>query len=108
MEKNGSYPYTYQAIVNIIDEDDSIQVSYFADTICGLVTFLNKRGEEPGRTKIFEIYQGEETLIPDHCYLGEDGRWLSRQQLCHPMTSRYGEPSMEGSCPFRGRSHNVI
>jgi len=35
MGDSSTYPYTYQAVVNILDEDDSIQVSYFADTICG-------------------------------------------------------------------------
>ncbi|HHJ16846.1 MAG TPA: hypothetical protein ENJ80_09135 [Gammaproteobacteria bacterium] len=108
MGNNETYPYTYQAIVNIIDEDDSIQVSYFADTICGLVAYLKKRSEDPGRTRIFEIYQGKETQVPDRCYLGDDGDWLSRQALCYPMTTRYGEPGKEGSCPFQGRSHSVI
>ena len=108
VDDNSTYPYTYQAVVNILDEDDSIQVSYFADTICGLVAFLKKRREDPGRTKIFEIYRGQETPVPSRCYLGDDGRWLSRQELCHPMSSRYGEPGKEGSCPFHGRSHNVM
>ena len=108
MDDSATYPYTYQAVVNILDEDDSIQVSYFADTICGLVAFLKKRDEYPERTKIFEIYQGQETRVPDRCYLGEDGGWLTRQELCYPMTTRYGEPGKEGSCPFRGRSHSVI
>jgi len=106
---NNTYPYTYQAIVNILDEaDDSMQVSYFADTICGLVAFLKKRHEDPSRTKILEIYQGEETPVPGRCYLRDDGSWLSRQELCYPMSSRYGEPGREGSCPFRGKSHAVI
>jgi len=108
VDDNNTYPYTYQAVVNILDEDDSIQVSYFADTICGLIAFLKKRGEDPGRTKVFEIYQGQETLIPSRCYLGEGGLWYSRQELCHPMSSRYGKPGREGSCPFQGRSHSVI
>lgn len=107
-DDNNTFPYTYQAVVNILDEDDSIQVSYFADTICGLITFLNKRRENPGRTRVFEIYRGQETLIPSQCYLRADGCWCSRHELCHPMTSRYGKPGREGSCPFQGRSHNVI
>lgn len=109
VDANDTYPYTYQAVVNILDdEDDSIQVSYFADTICGLIIFLKNRNENPDRIKVFEIYRGQETLIPSRCYLGEDGGWYSRQELCHPMSSRYGEPGREGSCPFQGRSHHVI
>ena len=64
VDDNSTYPYTYQAVVNILDEDDSIQVSYFADTICGLVAVLIKRREDPGRTKIFEIYRGRKRLSP--------------------------------------------
>ncbi len=106
--KNNTYPYTYQAVINILGEDDSIKMSYFADTICGLVEFLKKRQEDPGLTEIFEIYQGKQTTIPSQCYLGGDGHWFSRQELCHPMSSRYGEPGSEGSCPFRDRSYAVI
>lgn len=63
-DDNSTYPYTYQAVVNILDEDGSIQVSYFADTIYGLVAFLKKRREDAGRTKIFEIYRGRKRLSP--------------------------------------------
>ena len=108
VNNSNTYPYTYQAVINILDGDDSIQVSHFADTICGLITFLKMRGEDPGRTKIYEIYQGQKTLVPIQCYLGEGGLCYSRQELCHPMSSRYGEPGREGSCPFQGRSHSVI
>ncbi|MFQ5644956.1 MAG: hypothetical protein ACE5FQ_14860, partial [Thiogranum sp.] len=85
---NGAYPYTYQAVVKLLDEDDSIRVSYFADTICGLVEFLRQRGEDPGRTEILEIYREQETTVPARCYLGDDGRWLCRAELCYPMTTR--------------------
>ena len=68
-DDNSTYPYTYQAVVNILDEDDSIQVSFFGDTICGLVAFPEHRGEDPGRTKIYEIYQGQETPVPGHSFI---------------------------------------
>jgi len=108
VDDSDTYPYTYQAVVNVLDADDSILVSYFADTICGLITFLKKRREDPGRTRIFEIYRGQETLIPSQCYLGEHGHWFSRHELCQPMSSRYGESGREGNCPFQGRDHSVI
>ena len=102
------YPYTYQAVVNILGgANDELQVSYFADTICGLVNRLKKHRENPGSARLYEIYRGRETLIPSWCYIDKDGKWLSRQALCYPMTTRYGEAGREGSCPFRYRSHIV-
>ena len=103
-----TYPYTYQAVINILGGGkDELQVSYFADTICGLVNHLKKHREDPGSAKLFEIYRGRETLIPSWCYIGKDGKWMTRRELCFPMTTRYGEPGREGSCPFRFRSHIV-
>ena len=103
-----TYPYTYQAVINILGgSNDELRVSYFADTICGLVNHLKKHREDPSSARLFEIYQGRQTLIPSWCYIGGDGKWMTRAQLCHPMTKRYGEPSKEGSCPFRFRSHIV-
>lgn len=102
------YPYTYQAVINILGgTNDELQVSYFADTICGLVNHLKKHREDPASARLFEVYRGRETLIPSWCYIGKDGKWLPRRALCYPMTTRYGEPSREGSCPFRYRSHIV-
>jgi hypothetical protein len=100
-------PYTYEAVVNVLEDDDSMQVCYFADTICGLTDDLARRRENPRSVAIFEIFQGKKTLIPQTCYLSEDGEWLPRSALCCPMTSRYGEPSHEGNCPFRDRSTAV-
>ncbi len=97
-------PYTYEAVVNVLEDDDSMQVSYFADTICGLTDALARRRKNPRSVAIFEIFQGDKTLVPKTCYLSEDGEWLPRSALCHPMTTRYGEPSNEGNCPFCDRT----
>ncbi len=100
-------PYAYEAVINVLEDDDSMQVCYFSDTICGLTDGLARRRKNPRLVTIFEIFQGNRTLIPKDCYLGKDNEWLPRSALCHPMTSRYGEPSSQGSCPFCDRSATV-
>ncbi len=100
-------PYTYQAIINVVEDDDSIQVSYLADKICTLTNFLKKRHITPETVTLFEIFNGKETLISKECYMTEDGQWFSKSQLCQPMTGRYGEPKNEHNCQFRDRNNQV-
>jgi hypothetical protein len=100
-------PYAYEAVIYPLGEDDSIRVSYVADTICGLVNFLKKRREDPEGIKLFEVFRGKEVPIPEKCYLGEDGKWLPRRKLCNPMTRRYGEQMNETNCRFRDRNDAV-
>jgi len=106
--QSSSLPYIYQAVVNLIEGDDSLKVSFFSDTICGLVGYLKKHQDDPGSTTLYEIYKGQEKQIPHACYLDEEGHWLCRNALCFPMTVRYGNPKNACNCPFRGRSHAVI
>jgi len=100
-------PYSYQAIINVVADDDSIQVSYLADKICTLTNYLRKCQVTPESITIFEVYEGKETLIPKDCYTSEDGKWSPRAKLCAPMTSRYGEPNDELTCQFRDRNNRI-
>ncbi|MDM8561080.1 hypothetical protein [Candidatus Parabeggiatoa sp. HSG14] len=100
-------PYTYQAVVNVVADDDSIQISYLADRICTLTNFLKKQHIAPDSVTIFEVYNGKETLISKELYMSEEGIWLPKTNLCHPMTSRYGEPKDEHTCQFRDRTNRI-
>jgi hypothetical protein len=100
-------PYSYQAIIKVVEDDDSIQISYLADKICTLTNFLKKRQVAPETITIFEVYNGEETLIPKDCYMTEEGEWFPKTKLCSPMTSRYGEPKNDQTCQFRDRNNRV-
>ena len=42
-----SLPYTYMARVPVIEGDDELFSHYFADTICGLVEYLDKNDIKP-------------------------------------------------------------
>ena len=100
-------PYTYQAVVNVVEDDNSIQISYFADRICAPTNFLKKQQITPDTVTIFETYSGKETLIPKEFYMTEDGKWFPKVKLCQPMTGRYGEPKDEHTCQFRDRTNQI-
>ena len=105
---NKKIPYTYQAIINVVEDDESLQISYFADRICVLTNFLKKQQITPENVTILETYSGKETVIPPKDYMTiEDGKWLPKSKLCHPMTSRYGEPENEHNCQFRDRNTSI-
>ncbi len=100
-------PYTYQAIINVVEDEDSIKVSYLADKICTLTNFLKKRQVDPKTVTVFEVYNGKETLVPQDCYMTEEGKWFPKTKLCSPMTSRYGEAKDEHTCQFRDRNNRI-
>jgi len=100
-------PFAYEAIVDVLEDDTSLRVSYLSDTVCGLTDFLIKRGEDPGSVQLFELFRGQQTAIPNNCYLGENGDWLPRAALCKPMTARYNETGQPNNCPFCDRKEPV-
>ena len=100
-------PYTYQAVIKAIEDDDSVQISYMADKICTLTNFLKKRQITPDTVTIYEVFNGEETLIAKDCYMTKDGNWFTKTMLCNPMTSRYGDAKTEHNCQFRDRNNRV-
>ena len=100
-------PYAYEAVIYPLKEDDSIRISYVADTICALINFLKKCTEDPAGIKLFEVFRDKEVPIPETCYLGKNGGWLPKRQLCYPMTKRYGEPMNATNCRFCDRDDTV-
>ncbi len=104
---NKTVPYTYQAVVKVVEDDDSIQIVYFADRICSLTNFLKKQQISPDTVTIYETYDGKETMVPEELYMNKEGKWLPKKDLCHPMTGRYGEPKDEHNCQFRDRTNRI-
>jgi len=100
-------PFAYEAIVNVLEDDCTLRVSYLSGTVCGLTAFLEKQGQSPDGVNLFELFCGKQALIPRDCYLDADGAWLSRAALCDPMTQRYNETGHPGNCPFCDRNTPV-
>ncbi len=100
-------PYTYEARVPAIDNDELVN-SYFADTICGLVDYLEAAGITPDRVEILEIYEGREAVIPPDLYRRDAETWRKRPDICRTFSEHYPGHIAEGRCSFRDRDRMGI
>ena len=95
-------PYTYEARVPILEGDDVFN-SYFADTICGLIEYLNEKNIQPNDATIFEIYQEQEFPIDARLYTNSENTWLFKPDICCSFQKHYKGHIQEGKCTFRDR-----
>jgi hypothetical protein len=86
-----SLPYTYVARVNVVDGDDELSSAYFADTICGLIDYLDANNIEPGDTRLFGLYVDREIPLDITYCTDTQGRWLERPDICHSLEAHYKE-----------------
>ena len=102
---NDDIPYTYEARVKILDGEE--YNSFYADTICALVEFIENKKIKPDGVDLYEIFKDRENkLCRDYC-VGEDGAWLSRKQLCVSFTERYPGHIHADCCTFEDRERDV-
>jgi hypothetical protein len=80
-----SLPYTYMAKEAIIEGDDDLFSYYYADTLCGLVEYLDKEGIFPNDVEIFGLYRGEEKKLDKNIFLDRYKRWLFRPEICRAL-----------------------
>lgn len=100
-----SLPYTYEARVDILHVETGEQIHdyYYADTLCGLVEYLDENLIDPEDTELYEIYQnGEKKIINSYC-LDKNGRWLSRPQICASLRGNYVGHIDQHSCSYQDR-----
>ena len=108
-------PYTYMAKVPIIEGDDDLAQYYFADTICGLVEYLDEHKIEPAEVEIYGCYQKKEIPLDNDPLLTEDGKWLQRPELCRKledyfqktMDERYRGHEAHSDCSFDDRNREA-
>ena len=84
-----SLPYTYTAKVQIIEEDPELVSTYFADTICGLVEYLDKQKISPKEVELFGIYRKEEINLDKSILLDSNGNWLLRPEICNSLEAHF-------------------
>ena len=99
-------PYTYEARIKIIDGDEFY--SFYADTICALVEHLDKKKIEPDGVEIYEIFKDKENKLDREYCISEDGKWLSRKELCVSFTERYPGHIHENCCTFDDRERDIV
>ena len=80
-----SLPYTYLAKAPIIEEDPELVSHYFADTICGLVEYLDKQKISPEEVELFGIYKKDEIKLDKKILLDDRGNWLLRPEICNAL-----------------------
>ncbi len=106
-----SIPYTYAAKIWVVPEDDSLVNHYFADTICGLIEYLDENNFEPDEVDLFGCYLKKEIPIDkSHC-LDSSGNWLKRPDICKSleehfkltMEEQYKGHIEAGECSFDDR-----
>ena len=104
-------PYTYKARVTPVEGVDDIFDDCYADTICGLIEYLEINGIEPGNVRLFGMYRSQEIPLDIRYCLGPDGAWLDRPDICHSLEEHFHATLEEqyrghiehGSCSFEDR-----
>jgi hypothetical protein len=84
-----SLPYTYMARIPAFDGDSEFYAHYFADTICGLIEYLEESGINSSDAELFGIYLKEEILLDKKYCTSENGKWLHRPEICKSLEKHY-------------------
>ena len=104
-------PYTYMARVQIISNDSGIYNYYYADTICGLIEYLDEKEIEPQESEIFGVYLKYEVQLEIKYCTDKHGNWLKKPFICNALEKHFKETLEErykghvvsGSCSFEDR-----
>ncbi|MBE0642680.1 MAG: hypothetical protein IH600_01210 [Bacteroidetes bacterium] len=86
-----SLPYTYVARVRIIDGNSDLTNAFFADTICGLIDYLDTNNIEPREVELCGLYLDREIPLDVKYCIDEQGHWLERPDICHSLEQHYKE-----------------
>lgn len=97
-----SIPYTYEARIRIVEGSEDYN-SYFADTICGLVEYLDQNGIKPGEMQIIEVYQEREVPLDVKLLTSAEHQWLFKPDICRSFEQHYKGHIRESSCTFDDR-----
>ena len=107
-----SLPYTYMAKVATVDGIEDLHSYYFADTICGLIEYLDNHQIRPQEVELFGFYRKTEIPLEVEYCIDPDQNWLERPKICQSLESRYIKTLEDrykghvekGSCLFEDRN----
>lgn len=102
---DASLPYTYEARIRMFEEGDEYK-SYFSDTICGLIEYLDRKRIPPDGVAIFEVYAQRESPIDAQLFTTPDRRWLFKPDLCRTFEQHYPGHIHDRTCSFRDRGRS--
>lgn len=102
-----SLPYTYEARVRLFDDGDEYK-SYFADTICGLVEYLDRNRVQPDEVTIYEVYRERELPIDARFFTTPNHAWLYKPDICRAFEQHYPGHIWNKTCSFRDRDRRGV
>jgi len=109
-----SLPYTYMARIPMIEGDNELYAHYFADTICGLVEYLDEKKIYPSEVDLFGLYLKTEIPLDKSYCISKEGKWLTRPYICRSLEEHYKDTLEEqykghvevGECSFDDRDRS--
>ncbi len=115
-KRDKTLPYTYEARVDALAGQGSEPVleSYFADTICGLIDYLDDNDIPPVRVELYGVYRKESIPLDVNLCADDQGRWLERPGVCRSlekhyrrtMDERYKGHVDQGACSYEDRDRS--
>jgi len=84
-----SLPYTYMAKVPAVEGIKELYSYYFADTICGLIDYLDNHDIGPDGVELFGLYLKKEIPLEKDLCLTPDQHWLERPKICQSLETHY-------------------
>ena len=84
-------PYTYMAKIDVLNglSDEPVYDYYFADTICGLIEYLDEHNIYSNEVMVSGLFQKMEFALDKTIFTTKNGTWLQRPQLCNALESHY-------------------
>jgi hypothetical protein len=99
-------PYAYEARVSLTG-DSEVTATYLADTICGLVEYLQAEAVDPATVEILEVHQGRDVVLDRKLYLERGSEWLTRPALCKSFETHYPGHIRVDDCTFGDRDEGI-
>lgn len=106
-------PYTYMAKIDVLNGkgDEPVYDFYFADTICGLIEYLDDHDVFSDEVVLTGIYQTQEYVLNNNIFTSKNGNWLKRPKLCKALEAHYKKTLDsfykghidDGECAFEDR-----
>ena len=88
---NQTLPYTYMAKVIVIEGMRDLDLQCYADTVCGLIDYLEEKGISAADVELYAVYRTQEIQLDTKYCVDENGLWLERPEICKSLQKHFRE-----------------